>query len=89
MFLFAALRIQLAAHKKITLNAFINEISRYSSAQQTTISLLRIHNFNVKSEVFTAVTMKNVFWDIKTQFLPHRKHNVSATETSRLILFKI
>jgi hypothetical protein len=26
-------------------------------------------------EVFTAVTMKNaVFWDIKTQFVPHRKH---------------
>jgi hypothetical protein len=26
-------------------------------------------------EVFTSVTMKNaVFWDIKTQFLPHRRH---------------
>jgi hypothetical protein len=30
---------------------------------------------NVKLEVFTAVTMKNaVFWDIKTQFVLHRKH---------------
>jgi hypothetical protein len=29
----------------------------------------------VKFEVFTAVTVKNaVFWDIKTQFVPHRKH---------------
>jgi hypothetical protein len=25
-------------------------------------------------EIFTAVTMKNaVFWDIKTQFVPHRR----------------
>jgi hypothetical protein len=29
--------------------------------------------------------MKNVvFWDIKTQFVPHRRHYVSATEPSRL-----
>jgi hypothetical protein len=29
----------------------------------------------VRFEVFTAVTMKNVdFWDIKTQFVPHRRH---------------
>jgi hypothetical protein len=32
----------------------------------------------VKIEVFTAVTMKNVvFWDIKTQFVPHRRHITS------------
>jgi hypothetical protein len=36
-----------------------------------------------------AVTKKNsVFWDIKTQFLLHRKH-LSATEPSRLVLCKI
>jgi hypothetical protein len=29
----------------------------------------------VRFEVFTAVTMKNVaFWDIKTQFVLHRRH---------------
>jgi hypothetical protein len=29
-------------------------------------------------EVFTAVTMKNaVFWDIKTQFVHHRRHITS------------
>jgi hypothetical protein len=29
----------------------------------------------LRSEVFTAVTMKNVvFWDIKTQFVLHRGH---------------
>jgi hypothetical protein len=32
-------------------------------------------------EVFTAVTMKNiVFWDIKTQFLPHRRHITSPLQ---------
>jgi hypothetical protein len=45
----------------------------------------------VRYEVFTAVTMKNaVFWDIKTQFVPHRKqHYVSASEPSWLMLCKI
>jgi hypothetical protein len=35
--------------------------------------------------------MKNaVFWDTKTQFVPHRKtHYVSATEPSRLMLCTI
>jgi hypothetical protein len=42
------------------------------------------------SEVFTAAIMKNtVFWDIKTKFIPHRRHYVSATEPSRLMLCKI
>jgi ribosome biogenesis protein Nip4 len=37
-----------------------------------------------------AVTVKNAdFWDIKTQFIPHRKHLISATELSRLMLYKI
>jgi hypothetical protein len=35
----------------------------------------------------TAVTVKNaVFWDIKTQFVHHRRHYVSVTEPSRLML---
>jgi hypothetical protein len=35
----------------------------------------------VRFEVFTAVTMKNVvFWDIKTQFLPHRRHFTSPLQ---------
>jgi hypothetical protein len=38
----------------------------------------KLYNIHVRSEVFTAVTMKNVtFWDIETQFLPHRKHFTS------------
>jgi hypothetical protein len=34
--------------------------------------------------------MKNdVFWDMKTQIISHRKHYVSATEPSRLMLCNI
>jgi hypothetical protein len=37
---------------------------------------------SVRSEVFTAVTMKNVvFWDIKTQFVPHRRHITSLLQS--------
>jgi hypothetical protein len=44
----------------------------------------------VSFQVLMAVAMERaVFWDIKTQFLPHRKHYVSARETSRLRLCKI
>jgi hypothetical protein len=33
-------------------------------------------------EFFTAVTAKNVvFWDIKTQFVPHRRHNTSPLQS--------
>jgi hypothetical protein len=43
----------------------------------------------VRIEVFTAVTMKNeVFRDIKTQFVPHKKQVTSATVPSRLMLCK-
>jgi hypothetical protein len=35
----------------------------------------------VRVEVFTAVTMENaVFWDIKTQFVPYRKHITSPLQ---------
>jgi hypothetical protein len=35
----------------------------------------------VRFEVFTAVTMKNgVFWDIKTQFVLHRRHITSQLQ---------
>jgi hypothetical protein len=43
-----------------------------------TVTITLLHNQYlsccVKSEVFTAVNVKNaVFWDIKTQFVPHRR----------------
>jgi hypothetical protein len=37
----------------------------------------------VRSEVFTAVTMKNVvFWDIKPQFVLHRRHITSPLQSA-------
>jgi hypothetical protein len=43
----------------------------------------------LRFEVFTAVTIKNaVSWDIKTQFIPHRKHYISATGPRMLTLCK-
>jgi hypothetical protein len=36
----------------------------------------------ISSKVFTAATMKNVvFWDIKTQFEPHRRHITSPLQS--------
>jgi hypothetical protein len=36
-----------------------------------------VGQYYVRFEVFTAVTMRNVFWDIKPQFLLHRRHITS------------
>jgi hypothetical protein len=37
---------------------------------------------NVRYEDFTAVTMKNsVFWDLKTQFILHRRHITSPLQS--------
>jgi hypothetical protein len=37
----------------------------------------------VRFQVFTAVTMKNaVFWDIKTQFVPHTRHITSPLQSA-------
>jgi hypothetical protein len=39
--------------------------------------------YYVRFEVFTAVAKTNaVFWDIKTQFVPHRRHNMSPLQSS-------
>jgi hypothetical protein len=36
----------------------------------------------VRFKVFSAMTMKNViFWDIKTQFVPHRRHITSPLQS--------
>jgi hypothetical protein len=38
--------------------------------------------YNVTFEVSTAATMKNViFWDNKTQFLPHKRHITSLLQS--------
>jgi hypothetical protein len=36
----------------------------------------------IGSEAFRAATMKNaVFWNIKTDFVPHRKHTASPPQS--------
>jgi hypothetical protein len=36
---------------------------------------------HVRSEIFTAVTMKNaMFWDMKIRVVPHRKHVAAPLE---------
>jgi hypothetical protein len=43
---------------------------------------LFVMDLDVTFEVFTAVTMKNaIFWDIKTQFVPHRRHITSPLQS--------
>jgi hypothetical protein len=43
----------------------------------------------LRFEVFMAVTTKNSFsWDIRTHFIPHRKH-ISVTKPNLLMLCKI
>jgi hypothetical protein len=56
-------------------------LRRTSVGWQLTFVLLRIYFKIVRPKVLTAVTMKNaVFWDIKTQFVPHRRHAMSPLQ---------
>jgi hypothetical protein len=44
--------------------------------------ILQIRRYEVRFVVLTAVTMKNaVFWDIKTQFVLHRRHITSPLQS--------
>jgi hypothetical protein len=44
----------------------------------------------VRLEVITDVAMKNVvFWDIKPQFVLHRRHITSPLESSQLMISQI
>jgi hypothetical protein len=53
--------------------------NRTVTAQEVSLLVAR---FCVRFEVFAAVTMKNVvLWDIKTQFVPHRRHVMSPLQS--------
>jgi hypothetical protein len=66
---------------------YINKMNTYYVPEQLTFPFPLPHLYPhfletcisyVRLEVFTAVTMKNaVSWDIKTRFLPHRRHITS------------
>jgi hypothetical protein len=67
--------------EKITLVLYVSEIPG-SVVVKRPLSEVR---FTVRFGVFTAVTMKNaVCWDIKTQFVLHRRHTFSAAEPSQI-----
>jgi hypothetical protein len=73
-------------------NAAFWDIKSSSYLIRNTLSPLQCPDaeFHVRFEVFMAVTMTFAdFWDIRTQFVPHRKHYVSATEPSPLSPCKI
>jgi hypothetical protein len=54
----------------------------YSGSPEVAALVIQISEGFVRFEVFTAVTMKNVvFWDIKTQFVFHRRHITSPLES--------
>jgi hypothetical protein len=56
-----------------------------SSMNEATGTLYRVpekHGNFIRFEVFTVVTMKNVvFWDIKPQFVLHRRHIISPLQS--------
>jgi hypothetical protein len=46
------------------------------------VASYRVHRIGGRFEVFREVTMKNaVFWDIKIQFVPHRRHVTSPLQS--------
>jgi hypothetical protein len=58
--------------------------SRYHLTVQTGVCIASTDRplLNVRFEVVTAVTMKNaVYWDIRTQFIPHRRHITSPLQS--------
>jgi hypothetical protein len=77
-----------------SIGAYLEKSRKRNFPETGSISVFRRHGkvtYYIRFEVFTAVTMRNVvFWDIKSQFVPHgRHHYVSATNPSQLMLCKI
>jgi hypothetical protein len=59
----------------------MDEVQEDSDSELYTSSS-EVFRFCIIFEIFTAVTMKNaVFWDIETQFIPHRRHNTSPLQS--------
>jgi hypothetical protein len=60
-------------------------LSRFLLSRQSLIGpvpVCRTALYFVRSEVLRAVTMKNVvFWDIKSQFIHHRRHITSPLQS--------
>jgi hypothetical protein len=73
-----SLQFSVFSTKILTLKC--TDLGRYNANAR----YMRVLNWvtDVNFEVFTAVTMKNVvFWDIKTQFVLHRRHTTSQLQS--------
>jgi hypothetical protein len=56
--------------------------STYDAGEEVSVNKKYITLSVVRFEVFTAVTMKTgVFWDMKTLFVPHKKHITSPLQS--------
>jgi hypothetical protein len=84
--IFVFIGSQTVEHKQDSSSSFIaysSTLKMEAITLRRNVCILGLHNvvsknIFVKSEVFIAVTVKNVaFWDIRTQFVPHRKHITS------------
>jgi hypothetical protein len=62
----------------------------HATSRSVVRKLQRFCTGHARFEGFMAATMKNaVFWDIKAQLVLHRRHYVTSTKCSRLVLCKI
>jgi hypothetical protein len=80
-------RARHAAHAPTQLIPLSSPVQEQQSLSEGAQRKMSKHIHIVRFEVFTAVTMKNaVFWDIKLQFVPHRKHITSLLEPTWLVV---
>jgi hypothetical protein len=64
------------------LGRYLLDASTNSRKAPILFTILTTVGIYVGFEVFTAVNMVNaVFWDIKTQFVPHRRHITSPLQS--------
>jgi hypothetical protein len=70
--------------KMITISTVAKKQTTSSTRVQTFIVTITSDDkeTNVRSEIFNAMTMKNVvFWDIELLFVPHRRHITSPLQS--------
>jgi hypothetical protein len=74
---------------KVICSLFFKKFNKYFYVPKPTLANILIlsmsianNNYYARFEVFTAVIMKDaVFWDIRTQFVPHRRHITSPLQS--------
>jgi hypothetical protein len=62
--------------------SILKRLSKSTSKQSQPVNAIPTLLKYVRFEAFTVITMKNfVFWDIKTQFVLHRRHITSPLQS--------